>query len=207
MNHFDRVYYINLPHRKDRLEHIQAQLASMDVDPDKIVRVEGVYMKGFGPLGCSKSHILALEHFLASPPENRTCVIFEDDFQLNIPPSQVNDILTSVFRDLEHFDVLMLSANVQREEPCPFPFLFKTLNAQTTSGYAVSRDFAPTLLENYREGAKRMEKAGRKVEALCLDMYMKRLQPVSTWYHVKPRIGKQMQSFSDIENRVVNYGV
>jgi len=34
---------------------------------------------------------------------------------------------------------------------------------------------------------------------------MKRLQPFTNWYALNPLIGKQIDSYSDIENKVVSY--
>ena len=34
---------------------------------------------------------------------------------------------------------------------------------------------------------------------------MKKLQPISNWYCLNPKIGKQIKSYSDIENAIVDY--
>jgi hypothetical protein len=38
-------------------------------------------------------------------------------------------------------------------------------------------------------------------------IYWKELMSVSKWYVIKPRLGRQLESFSDIDGRVVNHGV
>ena len=57
LNNFDIVYYINLKHRTDRLINITNELNKTNISKEKINRIEGIYFKTFGILGCAKSHI------------------------------------------------------------------------------------------------------------------------------------------------------
>ena len=66
LNKFDIVYYINLKHRKDRFDHINNELKKTNISPSKINRIEGIYLKDFGILGCAKSHAKALKEFIDS---------------------------------------------------------------------------------------------------------------------------------------------
>ena len=206
LNNIDIVYYINLDHREDRYKHITEELAKTNIESSKINRISGVYMKDFGSLGCSKSHCLALETFINSPETNQTCIILEDDFEFTKEQPEINDLINRCFNDLKEFDVLMLSSNTHHEVDTVHDFISKIIVAQTTCGYVVSRQFASVLLQNYQEGVLNLEKIGYSVGEYCIDQYMKKLQPCSNWYCLKPKIGKQMESFSDIENRIVNYG-
>jgi hypothetical protein len=205
LNNFDIVYYINLNHRKDRLENITTELQKTNIDPKKINRIPGIYMKDFGILGCAKSHCLALEAFLKSSPDNKYCIIFEDDFQFTQNQEIINELINKVFNNVKEFDVLMLAANILNGQLCEHNFLTKIIDAQTLSGYVVNRKFASILLNNYRESILLLEKEGYKCHPYCFDIYMKRLQPFTRWYCLNPRIGKQMDSYSDIENKVVSY--
>jgi len=205
LNNFDIVYYINLNHRKDRLENITTELQKTNIDPKKINRIPGIYMKDFGILGCAKSHCLALEAFLKSSPDNKYCIIFEDDFQFTQNQEIINELINKVFNNVKEFDVLMLAANILNGQLCEHNFLTKIIDAQTLSGYVVNRKFASILLNNYRESILLLEKEGYKCHPYCFDIYMKRLQPFTRWYCLNPRIGKQIDSYSDIENREVSY--
>ena len=206
LNNIDIVYYINLDHREDRYKHITEELSKTNIESSKINRISGIYMKDNGILGCAKSQCLALETFINSPETNQNCVIFEDDFEFTKDQSEINDLINRVFNELKEFDVLMLSSNTIHEVDTPHDFISKIIDAQALSGYVVSRQFAPVLLENYKEGVLNMEKIGHRVFEYCIDQYMKKLQPCSNWYCLKQKIGKQMESFSDIENHIVNYG-
>jgi len=204
MNNFDAVYYINLDHRKDRYEQITNELAKT-IDSNKINRIEGVYIENFGCLGCSKSHIKALETFLNTPDNITNCIIFEDDFIFTKEMDEVNSLINLFFSHIKDFDVLMLSSNTLRSDNTEYEFIKKIIDAQTLSGYCVSKKFAPTLLENYKEGAELLEKTGYSYCDYCIDIYMKRLQPLSNWFSINPLIGKQCESYSDIEKKNVDY--
>ncbi len=203
LNHFEIVYYINLKHRKDRFEHINKELDKTNINKNKINRIEGIYYKTFGILGCAKSHILALESFIKSGKEN--CIIFEDDFEFTKPQDEVNTLINTFFNSNINFDVLMLASNTLNESLTQHKFLRKIIDAQTLSCYCVSKNFAPILLKNYKESVMMLEHIGQKVHQFCFDIYMKKLQPVSNWYCINPKIGRQMESYSDIENKVVFY--
>jgi glycosyl transferase family 25 len=203
INKFDIVFYINLKHRTDRFEHINKELGKTNIDKNKINRIDGVYYKTFGILGCAKSHILALESFIKSGKDN--CIIFEDDFEFTKSQDEVNTIINTFFNCNIDFDVLMLASNTLNEKTTQYNFLTKINDAQTLSGYCVSKKFAPVLLKNYKESVIILEHIGHKVHQYCFDIYMKQLQPISNWYCLNPKIGRQKESYSDIENRVVFY--
>ena len=205
LNNFDVIYYINLDHRKDRYKHINKELSKTNLDKSKINRISGIYMKDFGILGCAKSHCLALETFLKSPETNKYCIIFEDDFEFTSNQTDINHLINRTFNELKEFDVLMLASNILNGRPTELDFITKIIDAQTLSGYAVSRKFAPTLLHNYLESIHYLEAIGYKHHAYCFDIYMKQLQPYTKWFCLNPKIGKQIESYSDIENKVVDY--
>lgn len=204
-NHFDIVYFINLDHRTDRLEHITTELNKTNIEPIKINKISAVYTPNLGALGCSKSHVIALESFLKTPETNQTCVILEDDFVFTQEQCVVNDLINKVFDNNVDFDVLMLSANIAYQTPTKYSFLNKIYNAQTTSGYVVCRRFASILLDNYKQSVELLEEHNIGYNN-CIDMHMKQLQPYYNWYCLNPKIGIQMASFSDVEKRFVKYG-
>jgi GR25 family glycosyltransferase involved in LPS biosynthesis len=204
LNNFDIVYYINLEHRKDRYIHINNELSKTNIDPNKINRINAIYNTNKGCLGCSKSHILALEAFINTTDEIQNCIILEDDFEFTEKQDDINNLINLFFENVLTFDVLMLSSNTLNETKTILPFITKINDAQTLSGYCVSKKFAPILLDNYRSGVEKLEKIGTN-HLYCVDMYMKILQPQSLWFCLNPKIGKQIMSYSDNENMVVSY--
>ena len=195
------VYYINLDHRLDRKQQILDEIKKLGGVSD-IVRIPGIYDKKRGHLGCSKSHIRALETFIDSGLDN--CIIFEDDFQfLHEPKEQIENF----FKQEVPYDVVMLSNNGGNITSSGYPGIQRINNTQTASGYIVSKQFAPTLLQNLKEGGQLLEQDYSNAHTYANDQYWKRLQPISNWFVFDPKLGTQRESFSDIQGGVVNYGV
>lgn len=205
LNRFDQVYFINLEHRMDRLNHITTELAKTNIDNSKIKRINGYYLKTFGILGCAKSHIKVLEEFLKTPESIKNCIIFEDDFEFTKNIEEVNNLINMIFENNINFDVLMLSCNILNSSKTNHTFLTKIIDGQTLSGYCITKNFAPILLANYKESVSILEKIGHPIHNFCFDIWMKKLQPKTNWYAINPLIGKQMTSYSDIENKIVSY--
>ena len=184
------IYYINLDHREDRKKQIEKELEHFDCDKVRISAYKG------GALGCTLSQIKALMLFIESGHDE--CIIFEDDFMF------VRDTKDFEFPN-ESWDVVMLSSNVMKSVPHSDKFE-KVIDAQTLSGYAVHKNFAKTLLENFKESYELFRKS--KYPPLhAVDMYCKKLQPTSNWFVCSPKFGIQRPSWSDIESMYVNYGV
>ena len=197
---FDRVYYINLQHRTDRLVQIQNELGSVGWE-DRSELVVAIPTPHRGILGCTRTHLRALRRFLADPTL-RHALFVEDDMRFVTDP-RVN--VTRFLSDHGHdgWDVLMLASNTLKEEPY-VEYATHVLDAQTTSAYAVTRAFAAKLVDAFELGesvlAVRFEP-----ERYAVDMVWKPLQPVSRWYCLKPKAGMQRVGFSDIEKRTLDY--
>jgi len=208
----DVVYYINLDHRQDRRDQFLAEMAKVDIPDSKIVRIDAVSEPKRGDLGCSKSHIKTMETFMASPYNN--CIVFEDDFEWSRSPQEVKAAFREMFLSFQNgdYDVMMLSANEVRTDEMDRSWLRRVINVQTASGFMVNRSFAPTLLDNFREGATQLEAGYDRGEPdapqYAVDQYWKKLQPDSEWYMFYPKLGKQRASNSDIQGgQWVDYGV
>jgi len=207
----DVIYYINLENREDRKTEFLEEMRRLNVPDEKIVRINAVYKPGQGDLGCSLSHIIAIEQFMNSGLTN--CIVFEDDFTFTQDLRTINSEFQEVFDKQVNYSVIMLSASEIETANTEYTHLKKVNNAQTTSGYMLTKHFAPVLLQNYKEGVKLLEdsyKIGKSIELqhpFCIDQYWKRLQPQSNWYMFLPKLGVQRESHSDIQGGVVNYGV
>jgi hypothetical protein len=209
MNHIDKVYYINLDHRKDRLEQIEQVLNDLEIPSEKRERISAVYDEKFGCVGCSRSHILTLEKFIES--NLNTCIIFEDDFNF-YQKDQFHGTINSIFNNNVDFDIIQLAYNdnYQIPEHTKYHFLKKVQRSGTTSALLIHKQFARQLLENFKEGVRllteHIQKYNSTVHAYCLDVYWNNL-PKSKWYFAYPKLGYQRESYSDIEKRITNYGV
>ncbi len=89
----------------------------------------------------------------------------------------------------------------------------KLIRSQTTSGYIIKKSYIPILLKLWKDNAKirlkyniSPEKSYKQYtnENTAIDICWKKLQH-DKWFVTKPVLGKQMESYSDIEKTNVNY--
>ena len=200
------IFVINLEHRKDRLSQVNEVMDALGVAHHKKVNA---VPHSCGPFGCSMSHIMALSECLAS--NSTECAIIEDDFMLLRSPEDANAAVERFFWDgPSSWQVLMLSSSIQSSSPSPHSFLDIVHDAQTTSGYIVRKSYAGKLLQNFLLSAYHLNQnecpLPIKME-YAIDMYWKRLQSSGEWFALKPLIGKQRPSYSDIEKTDVDFNV
>ena len=211
MNQYiDVIYYINLDHRTDRNEQIMDELQKMEINSEKIVRIPAMYRE-HGDVGCSLSHAKTIETFLASPHQH--CLILEDDFMFTMDKDTTNGMIDHFFSSKINYDVCNLSTNMHPRtvDHSEYSFVKCVLEASTTSGYMLSKQFASTLLNNVREGAHLLETECYAKNNISLkfhyavDSYWKHLQPTSQWYMFWPKLGKQRASWSDVQQNYEDY--
>jgi hypothetical protein len=209
MENIDCVYYINLDHRTDRKEQFEGEMAKLGIPSSKIHRISGIYNKECGAIGCSYSHTKAMKTFLDSPHKN--CLVFEDDFTVTLDVNYARYLLRTIFEQNIPYDVVMLSGNVLQSEPTQWPFLRKVLDAQTASGFLITREcgekFYQSLLTSTQLLESWFQKTRERKHEYCLDIYWKKLQPQSNWFVLHPKVGIQRESYSDNEYKITNYGV
>jgi glycosyl transferase, family 25 len=195
---FDGVFYINLEHRKDRLLEIQSELEKMNLKAERFNAVKAPY----GGVGCMKSHIEVLK--MAKERGYNSVLILEDDFMFLVDRETFWKELKNIEAKSIDYDVIMLGCNLMKA----YMFddqLYKVLEAQTTSGYIVHSRMYDKLIETFTKNIPILEKT-KAHEAHC-DQCWKVFQPEGRWFTFRNRIGIQRLSYSDIENRVVSYGV
>jgi len=212
-DYVDVVYYINLDHRQDRKEQFLQEMAMAGISEEKIVRIPGIYYENRGDLGCSQSHVKAMELYANS--SHKTGIIFEDDFQFVLNKEQIDDQFRRFFEKSVDYDVCLLAGNLFGNplisiEGCDF---IKTITkASTTSGFMVAKQFAPALLQNFKEGADNLfhnYEKGQVSERFenMIDTYWRKLQPSGRWIMFQPKLGMQRASWSDVQKKYEHYGV
>lgn len=205
MNHIDAILYINLEHRFDRNEHILKEIHKLCEDNNKIHRIDAI-KKDPGSLGCSYSHIKALEYAFEHPEWN-TILILEDDFTFKSDfPVEVQTSIDVLLTYCDNYDVALLSFNHNhiKYKNTNFPFMKKVIYSQTTSSYIIKRNYIQTLITNMKEGVNDMIKNGKNHQN-AVDIYWTKLMPLGKWYTIFPAIGYQYENYSDIEKCVTNY--
>ena len=183
------IVYINLDERKDR--NLQVQQELRNVFPDAAIHRLSAIKVNPGYIGCSLSHIAALE--LAQRNNWPRVLIVEDDIMwTSFNPEQLTLLLNTPH------DVVLLSGTYVKSDG------FRLLSGQTAAAYVVEAHYYDTLLRNFRTGATRLQSGG-KYGKYALDQYWKLLQTRDTWLISRPSMGIQRPGFSDIEQRNVNY--
>jgi glycosyl transferase family 25 len=203
---FPKLYYINLENRKDRKKNLLKQLATINYPVNKIHRINAI-KKSDGATGCGLSHIKALKLALKENKKSDCVIIMEDDFEWKIENPYY--ILSNALNSNINWNVILLSCNGKINTYDKN--LQKVTKCQTASGYIIKVKYIPILLKIWeRDMNYRLEnniKIGDKnYHKTCIDQSWKILQK-DAWFSTNPIIGKQMKSFSDIENKMVNYGV
>lgn len=194
------VYYINCDHRVDRRSHIEGVLSSLNLDKKKFKRIPGDYIPSNGSLGCVNSHILIMNDIKKNSYEN--CIILEDDF-IPYDIETFNSKLKEIIKSDLKWDIIMLSANlietIQHKDN-----LLKVIKAQTSSGYCINIKFVDNLLISFNESKQKLEQNMTKDE-WALDQNWKKIQSKYNWFCTNPLLGKQIDGYSDIEQKNIDY--
>jgi glycosyl transferase family 25 len=205
-----RIYAINLDHRGDRWHALQANAQAHGLAPQAIRRWSAVADADFGALGCAKSHVAALAHFLTAD-DAPYALVLEDDFDFVRPFGDLVQTVNSLNRQGLDWDVLLLMGTAVLALPTATPGLARVLESQSTAGYLLSRRYAAHLIGCFAEGIPLMESLratpARPVVAHrhAIDQAWKTLQRRDRWYIFSPAFGHQRPGWSDVEGRKVDY--
>lgn len=202
----ENILYINLDYRQDRREHTEKefQKISHPTGNMNITRISATATKN-GAVGCSLSHIRCLEH----AKKNGWPYVFvcEDDITFMNPTLFLEKLAefsnSDIFKHAE-WDVLVIAGNTAPPFGDSTSFCIRTYNVQSTTGYIVQQGYYDVLLANYREGARKLMAEPDNKREYAIDMYWKRLQH-GRWYTLIPLSVYQYASYSDVENRDVDY--
>ena len=130
----------------------------MNIPKDKIIRIDAVYNKQNGHIGCAKSHIKALNK--AKELNLPNVVILEDDFIFTKSIKEINknfDNFLSFFKN--KWDVIQLTASYNDLKKIKELKEFKKVNsAMTSSGYIIQKHFYDKLINNLQQAVLKMEK-------------------------------------------------
>ena len=208
-----RAFVINLERRTDRMATFMETAAGAGITNVTVVR--GVPHE-CGALGLAIAHVTALQQCWASPWVD-SCLIMEDDFAVRLPPGNATDLIDSFLRDVQLWDVLMLSCNLQtfanhdaRGHWCP-PYALRVMRAMSTAGYAVKRTYAPTIADAFLGAIEKLKDECGKYFAI--DVAWHDIQYKDVWYVFhdadlkRSILGVQQASMSDIMGNFTDYGV
>jgi len=199
MELFVTTLYINLEHRKDRLAHVNIELQKMGIIGQRFNAVK----TKIGAIGCTMSHIKCLE--LAKERGYEQVFICEDDIKF-LNCDVLKDSLQRFYDDKSiEWDVLLIGGNNVPPYQKIGDYCIRVSNCQTTTGYIVKKHYYDTLIDNFRESVQNLLKYPQNAKMYALDIYWKQLQRKDNWYMLIPFTVTQIESYSDIEERNVDY--
>ena len=183
----DHTLYINLSDRTDRKEQVEHEFTQLNVPFERVDAI--AHFKG--SIGCTLSHIKCVQ--MAKERNWSQVCGCEDDIMFTNPSLFKKNLELFLKSEIE-WDVLLLGANIAPPYQNICPFCMQVYNAQTTTGYIVKEHYYDTLLDNFRTSNQRP-----------IDIHWKQLQQKDKWYILLPLTVVQRPSYSNIENRMVNY--
>jgi len=217
LDSFDKYMYINLENRKDRKKQIENELNKMDINKNKIIRIDAVREKYNGHIGCCKSHIKALKR--AQKLNLNNVVIFEDDFVFTKDKQTIDNKINHFLNKYKDFDMIQLTTHYKNVKDIDDNHIKKVHSATTSSGYIILKHFFKTLINDLETALQKMEeemkefnkKNGKKIKKYetghALDQHWTSLQKKSKWYIFDPYLGKQGgdASNSSIMGKIENF--
>jgi GR25 family glycosyltransferase involved in LPS biosynthesis len=197
MDLIEHVYYINLDHRTDRREQIEAELNKFNLP---FTRISAIKEKN-GHLGCSKSHLLAVNEAIKSG--YTSVLICEDDMMWTVLKGKLDSLLTQFKENFPIWDVLMLAINKIETIPTESEGIEKVIEATTCASFLLHRSWMPIW-------KRLLERSIRGLETdlnprNCCDQIWRTIQEDSNFYCFTNQIAKQRPSYSDICEGYVTY--
>ena len=103
------IYCINLEHRIDRKEHSLIQFTKLGVPHEKVIYPHFTKDTRGGVYGCFDSHMKVWNDFFTNYPNEKYCLVFEDDFViLKKTKSIIKKAVKFIEENYDDIDILVL---------------------------------------------------------------------------------------------------
>ena len=192
-------FYINLDKRPDRKVHFEGLKKKHSFF--KAVQRFSAIENDNGYIGCCSSHIAAIKK--CKQLDGDVFMICEDD--LIIFNEQHFNSMVNTLDITADWDVFTLTprGDSMPNEDLPNDYI-RIKNNQTATAYLIKRHMIDVLADTLQEGLDQMRKGGHPNEYMN-DQIWKKLQISYKFYYYKNIFAGQLEGFSDIEKRLVNY--
>lgn len=207
------IKIINIAHQVDRKNECLQELKKINTEMPDLSFFPAKYVEDCGERGCALSHAMALSEFLYTS-DNPFALILEDDFAINNPDG-FEDSLLAILTHSKLWNVYVLGHRLSIPiESSPVDNTMRVINATTTSGYLVGRLYASKLIESFFRSAQLLKEyehlppPNKQITAgfVCADILWKKLQINDIFWASFPPLVHQRKSYSDIRNKVIDYG-
>ncbi len=194
------IFYINLEHRVDRKQHVEAELIKIGLQG--FTRFNAIKMEN-GALGCSMSHLKCLQ--MAKENGWPHVLIVEDDILFLDKDIFINQINKFLKNHLDDWDTLLISGNnippyERIDDTC-----VKVTTCQTTTGYLVKAHYYDKLIQNIKMGIVYLTKRPQQHHLYAIDKFWFTLQRADNWLLLTPLTVVQREDYSDIQKRKTNF--
>jgi GR25 family glycosyltransferase involved in LPS biosynthesis len=210
MNDIDGIkhaLYINLDSRKDRREHVESQLAALKTAENGVANLVAERFNAIahlnGAIGCSMSHMRCIQ--IAKEREWDHVLVCEDDILFTNVPLFLTQ-LSKFMATVPDWDVVLLAGNNIPPFEVVNDACIQISNCQTTTGYIVRSHYYDALIANYRAGINQLMRNPMQKLDYAIDRHWFELQRQHLWFLITPLSVVQREDYSDIEQRVTNYG-
>jgi len=199
---WSHTIFINLDARTDRLAHFEKEWTKLGTR-ERPTRLSAVRVQK-GAIGCSLSHIRALE--LAKANGWPQVLICEDDMTL-VDAGRLRNQLDAFLQKADRaWDVVLLGGNNWPPFEPVDDTCIRIHNCNTTVAYLVGAHYYDTLLGNFREGVQQFMRNADKPFLYAIDIWWKQLQIRDRWFLLTPPCITQWEgNMSDVEGRAVSY--
>ncbi len=192
------IRVISLESREDRRTRIKAHFSDLGLD---YLFSPGVEHE-IGEVGCAEAHVRLLRNW--DPRAGQILVVCEDDLLFMEGRGRVMALIRE-FENNEGIDVLCLGHNSVGPFVKVSASLSLTSDTQTTSCYVLKPSAVPLILKSF-ECSLEMLLAGGAGNKWTIDVLWKKLQRESMVFAIpQVQIARQVASFSDVQNRWVDY--
>jgi GR25 family glycosyltransferase involved in LPS biosynthesis len=194
------ILYINLDSRPDRNQLALQEFSKLGwaTQPHRFPAVK----MAKGAFGCTISHIRCLE--TAKHHNWPHVLICEDDIKFT-QPTVLTENLNRFLASETEWDVIMFAGNNYGPyRPTEFGAV-QVFACLAGTSYLVTQHYYDTLLQNFKTGLAHFMREPSNSQQYALDTYWFQLQAKDHWFLIVPLTVTQHSTFSNIENKVLNY--
>ncbi len=184
------ILYINLATRPDRKTHIESELKKLNFIG---TRFDALTHPVYAARGCALSHTACLQ--MALDNKWNHILVLEDDAEF-LNPELFLTQLNKFLQRHSTWDVLILAGNNVGPYEIIDETCVKISKCLTTTAYLVNEQYIPKLLNNFQESLDKFTH---------IDRWWNNLQVKDNWMMLTPLTVIQKTSYSDIENKVIDY--
>jgi glycosyl transferase family 25 len=203
--YFDKIYCINLNHRKDRWEESIKEFKKLGIEND-VERFEACNLQP-GIAGCTKSHYEIVK--IAKQNNYKNILIFEDDFKVLTPNTDI--VIANAMNQLKkhniNYDMFYLGGHIVGDEKLSYRIddnLAILFACKTTHAYAIGSSAYDYILNSYDNiDWSDLHNWTQHENRLNIDYwYSTKLQRRNKTYGVYPCLFEQRDSFSDLMGKM-----